>query len=378
MLSDTERLARFEREARLLAALNHPNIVTVHSFETAEGIQFLTMELLEGKSLDQIIPEGGLALDRFFNLAVPLADAMSAAHVRGITHRDLKPGNIMMTDDGRVKVLDFGLAKLRQEVPEAELTQARTEFQTQEGYVLGTMPYMSPEQVQGRSADHRTDIFSLGVVLYELVTGRRPFQGNSVAELTSSILRDPPLPVTEQRADLPRHLARIIRRCLEKDPNRRYQVTQDLRNDLEDLRNEIAEKMLFGGSPARTARQRTWNANIEGAVHVRAANLADVRRTGCTVVHVDGHTIVLFMHGERIYAVDNRCPHMGFPLDRGSVKDCILTCHWHHARFDLASGGTFDPWADESGCSRLTSETTRSGSTWPSGTISRRTARARA
>ena len=346
LLSDTERLARFEREARLLASLNHPHIVTVYSFETAEGIHFLTMELLEGKSLDQIIPEGGLTLDRFFDLAVPLADATSAAHVRGITHRDLKPGNIMMTGEGRVKVLDFGLAKFRRDVPEAELTQSQTEFQTQEGHVQGTIPYMSPEQLQGRSADHRTDIFSLGVVLYELITGRRPFRGHSVAELTSSILRDPPLLVTEQRADLPRHLARIIRRCLEKDPNRRYQVTQDLRNDLEDLRNETAEKSS-SDEAQRAALSREPGTRTSKAQYVRAANLADVRRTGCTVVHVGRHTIVLFMHGERIYAVDNRCPHMGFPLDRGSVKDCILTCHWHHARFDLASGGTFDPWADD-------------------------------
>jgi len=346
LASDPSRRDRFEREAKAVAALNHPNIVTIHSFETAEGIRFLTMELVEGKSLDQIIPEGGLALDRFFDLAVPLSDALSAAHMRGITHRDLKPGNIMMTDDGRVKVLDFGLAKLRQEVPEAELTQAPTEFKTQEGYVLGTMPYMSPEQVQGRSADHRTDIFSLGVVFYELATGGRPFQGNSVAELTSSILRDTPLPVTEQRADLPRHLARIIRRCLEKDPNRRYQVTQDVRNDLEDLRNEIAEKM-FSEDAQRARPGRETGTPTSKAQYRLAANLADVRRTGCSVVRVDGHTIVLFMHGERIYAVDNRCPHMGFPLDRGSVKDCILTCHWHHARFDLTSGGTFDPWADD-------------------------------
>jgi serine/threonine protein kinase len=345
LLSDPERLARFEREARLLAALNHPHIVTVHSFETAEGIHFLTLELLEGRSLDQIIPEGGFALGRFFHLAIPLADAASAAHVRGITHRDLKPGNIMMTGDGRIKVLDFGLAKLRQQVPKAE-TQSPTEFQTQEGYVQGTVPYMSPEQLQGRGADHRTDIFSLGVVLYELITGRRPFQGNSVAELTSSILRDAPPLVTEQRADLPRHLARIIRRCLEKDPDRRYQVTQDLRNDLEDLRNETAET-ISSDEAQHTPLGRESGTRTSKAQYVRAATLADVRRTGCTVVHAGGHTIVLFMHGERIYAVDNRCPHMGFPLDRGSVKDCILTCHWHHARFDLATGGTFDPWADD-------------------------------
>jgi serine/threonine protein kinase len=344
--SDPNRRERFEREAKAVASLNHPNIVTIHSIEQAAGIRFLTMELVEGKNLDQVIPEGGLALDRFFDLAVPLTDAVSAAHVRGITHRDLKPRNIMVTDDWRVKVLDFGLAKLRPDVPEPGSPEASTEFSTEEGHILGTIPYMSPEQAQGRLVDHRSDIFSLGVVLYELSTGGRPFGGGSVADLMSSILRDTPPPVTEHRADLPRHLARIIRRCLEKDPNRRYQVTQDLRNDLEDLRDEVADKIQQEETD-RTQPGSKLETQISKAQYVRAANLADVRRTGCADIRVNGHPVVLFMHGERVYAVDNRCPHMGFPLHRGSVKDCILTCHWHHARFDLASGGTFDPWADD-------------------------------
>jgi nitrite reductase/ring-hydroxylating ferredoxin subunit len=339
LASDPRRRDRFEREAKAVAALNHPNIVTIYSIDEAEGIQFLTMELVPGKNLDHVIPEDGLALDRFFDLVAPLADALSAAHAQGITHRDLKPGNIMVTGDGRVKVLDFGLAKLRQGGPEASSAESPTESRTAEGQLLGTVPYMSPEQAQGRSVDHRSDIFSLGVILHELATGRRPFQGASSAEILSSILRDTPHPVTELRPDLPRHLARIVRRCLEKDPNRRYQVTQDLRNDLEDLRKEIESE---GPGASTEAETRTPRAQF-----IRAANLADVRLTGCKVASVAGHTVVLFSHGERIYAVDNRCPHMGFPLDRGSVKDCILTCHWHHARFDLASGGTFDPWADD-------------------------------
>ena len=347
LASDPSRRDRFEREAKAVAALNHPNIVTIHSIDDADGIRFLTMELVEGERLDQIVPDGGLPLDRFFAVAVPLADALGAAHARGITHRDLKPGNIMITGDWRVKVLDFGLAKFRQEAREAAWTESPTALPTLEGHVVGTVPYMSPEQVQGRSVDHRSDIFSLGVVLYELATGRRPFDGHSSADLMSAILRDAPPPVTEQRSDLPHHLSRIIRRCLEKDPHRRYQVTEDLRNDLEDLRSEIESEEALSGEGLRVRTGSTPQTQPSKAQYVLAASLADVRRTGCYVARVDGQTVVLFSHGERIYAVDNRCPHMGFPLDRGSVKDCILTCHWHHARFDLATGGTFDPWADD-------------------------------
>ena len=347
LASDPNLCDRFEREAKAVAALNHPNIVTIYSIDQADGIRFLTMELVEGKSLDQMIPEAGLALDQFFDLAVALADAISAAHARGITHRDLKPGNIMMTGDWRVKVLDFGLAKFRQEVLEVGRTESQTESLSKEGHVLGTVPYMSPEQAQGRSVDHRSDIFSLGIILYELSTGRRPFHGQSTAELISSILRDAPPLVTEHRSDLPRHLARIIRRCLEKNPNRRYQITEDLRNDLEDLRNEIDSEEAGSGEGLHAGTCKTPQTGSSKAQYVLAATLPEVRRTGCHVARVGGNTVALFSHGERIYAVENRCPHMGFPLDRGNVKDGILTCHWHHARFDLATGGTFDPWADD-------------------------------
>jgi nitrite reductase/ring-hydroxylating ferredoxin subunit len=338
LASDPSRRDRFEREAKAVAALNHPNIVTIYSIDEAEGIQFLTMEFVAGKNLGQIIPDAGMALARFFELAAPLADALSAAHARGITHRDLKPANIMVTADGRVKVLDFGIAKLRQK-SEAGSAESPTELLTSDGQLLGTLPYMSPEQAQGRTADHRSDIFSLGVIFYELATGRRPFGGEGPGQILSAILRDTPRSLAELRPDLPRHLARIVRRCLEKDPNRRYQVTLDLRNDIEDLRTEIEAGDPAAGAGAKARRPKTQ--------FIRAANLAEVRLTGCKVDSVAGHAVVLFAHGERIYAVENRCPHMGFPLDRGSVKDCILTCHWHHARFDLASGGTFDPWADD-------------------------------
>ena len=240
---DPERLARFEREARALAALNHPGIVTIYSVEQSGETRFLTMELVEGESLDTAIAPGGLSLARFFEVAVPLADALSAAHERGIVHRDLKPTNVMITEEGRVKVLDFGLAKL--EAPDSDPnvtdmpTASRVEL-TGEGKVFGTVAYMSPEQARGGKIDARSDVFSLGVVLYQMLTGERPFHGASAVDMISSILRDKPPSVTDLRADLPPHLARILRRCLEKNARDRYQTSRDVYNELRDLQTETS------------------------------------------------------------------------------------------------------------------------------------------
>jgi serine/threonine protein kinase/tetratricopeptide (TPR) repeat protein len=235
MAQNSDRLARFHREARVVAALNHPNVVTLYSVEECDGVHFLTMELVDGVSLDHRIPDGGLPVDQIIEVAGALAEALAAAHEKGIVHRDLKPANVMVTDEGRVKVLDFGLAKDvgAETVRDATLTSAS---RTQPGTVMGTPAYMSPEQVSGRTLDHRTDIFSLGVVLHEMATGHRPFEGNSSAELASAILRDAPPSVTELRPDLPGDLARVIRRCLEKDPRHRVQTARDVSNEFRDLR----------------------------------------------------------------------------------------------------------------------------------------------
>lgn len=238
MATDPERLQRFQREAKTVAALNHPNIVTLFSVEETDEIRFITMELVEGKSLDQIIAGRSLTMERFYQIGVPLADALSAAHRRGVTHRDLKPGNIMVSEDGRVKVLDFGLAKLQVDPDSASGADEATQALTQEGVVMGTIPYMSPEQVQAKTVDHRTDIFSLGVIFYEMATGKRPFGGDSSADLVSSILRDAPRPANEVNVDLPNHLGRIIKRCLEKEAARRYQTALDIRNELEELQRD--------------------------------------------------------------------------------------------------------------------------------------------
>src|SRR3984893_12732075 len=234
MAQDPDRLARFHREARAVATLNHPNVVTLYSVEECDGVHFLTMELIEGQPLDRMISASGLPVERIVEIAGAVAEGLAAADEKGIVHRDLKPANVMVTAEGRVKVLDFGLAKdvSPETSNDATMTAAG---RTQAGIVMGTPAYMSPEQVSGRVLDCRTDIFSLGVMLHEMATGRRPFEGTSSAELVSSILRAPPPLVTDVRSDLPRDLARIIRRCLEKDPRHRLQTARDVSNELRDL-----------------------------------------------------------------------------------------------------------------------------------------------
>ena len=241
MSASGERLARFEREARTVAGLNHPNIVTLFSVEDDGDIRFLTMELVDGQSLDRVLMPGGLPIARVIELGIGLADALAAAHEKGVVHRDLKPANVMVTRDGRVKVLDFGIAKLAASDPNGELSQAATSGAplSGEGQALGTVPYMAPEQVRGEAVDARTDLFALGVVLYELVSGRRPFSGKTNADTSSSILRDAPRPLAAMRRDLPADLERIVRQCLEKDPGERTQSSLDVANELRRLRREM-------------------------------------------------------------------------------------------------------------------------------------------
>jgi len=233
-----ERRARFEREAKAVAALNHPHIVTVHSVEEADGVHFITMEYVSGKTLLEILSNGKkLSLDTFFDIAVPLADAVAAAHGQGIVHRDLKPGNVIVGDDGRLRVLDFGLA--RDDSPDVEDadSESPTELKTGEGTLLGTLHYMSPEQAEGKSVDHRSDIFSLGVIFHEMLSGKRPFDGTSPASILSSILRDSPAPL----AGVPTNVNHLVERCLTKDANRRLQSALDLRNELELAREPTDE-----------------------------------------------------------------------------------------------------------------------------------------
>jgi TolB-like protein/Tfp pilus assembly protein PilF len=262
MARDPERLARFEREARAVAALNHPHIVTLYSVEEADDINFLTMELVEGQSLAELIPERGLPLDQILTAGSALADALAAAHDKGIVHRDLKPANVMLTADGRVKVLDFGLAKEMRPAPRADATMTAAGH-TEVGMVMGTPAYMSPEQLAGRVVDHRTDIFSLGILLYQMSSGHRPFEGATSIELASAILRDTPRPLGDIRSDLPDDLVRLIRRCLEKDPQRRVQTARDVGNEVREVARAAAagaRRPASGGSAASRAHEGFWIA----------------------------------------------------------------------------------------------------------------------
>jgi TolB-like protein/Flp pilus assembly protein TadD len=233
---DPQRRMRFEHEARAVAALNHPHIVTVYSIEEAEGQRFLTMELVVGAPLSKRIPDDGMDPGLALDLAVQLTEALAAVHHKGITHRDLKPANIMVTPEDQVKVLDFGVAKLGVGGGAgSDADDALT--RTAAGVILGTVAYMSPEQLEGRAADHRSDVFSLGIVLYQMLTGTLPFRGDNHAALMSAILRDDPAPASRRRPDLPAAIDRVLARCLEKDPERRHASMAELRVELQALRS---------------------------------------------------------------------------------------------------------------------------------------------
>ena len=246
--------------------------MTLYGVEQSPAGPFIVMECVEGELLGNIIPKSGLPLERSLSIARQIADAIGAAHERGIVHRDLKPANIIVGAHDRVKVLDFGLAKLREAAPADTATVSAHEL-TAEGTILGTVDYMSPEQAEGRTVDERSDVFSFGVVLYELATGERPFQGGSRLSVLSSILRDTPKAVTELNRELPSDLARVVRRCLAKDPDRRYQSAKDLRNDLDDIGESAPGHPGGDGQPidAKVRRRGTTVSRVAAAVALLAA-----------------------------------------------------------------------------------------------------------
>ena len=257
LATDAKFLSRFKREAQTVAALSHPNVVTLYSVEEAEGTHFLTMELVRGEPLHHLIPEGGFDIRELLERAIPIVEGLRAAHEAGIVHRDLKPGNVMVDGEGRVRILDFGLAKQHTADPTDSQEETMTAL-TAQGAIVGTVPYMSPEQVSGQSVDQRSDIFSLGVILYEMCTGRRPFSGETATHTMSAILRDHPALVSEMRQDLPEHLGRIVRRCLEKEPAKRYQTARVVKEELEQLKREVDSGIPLVQPATAVVRPQSW------------------------------------------------------------------------------------------------------------------------
>jgi serine/threonine protein kinase len=244
-VADLDRKRRFVQEAKAASALNHPHIVTIYDIDEADGVHFIAMEYVDGKTLDQLIPRHGMRLNEALKVAVQMADALAAAHEAGIVHRDLKPGNLMVTDKGQVKVLDFGLAKLTEKLPiSAEDATLTAKPDTEEGKILGTVAYMSPEQAEGRKVDARSDIFSLGSVLYEMMTGEKAFQGSSKISTLSAILHREPKPISTIGRAIPADLEKLISRCLRKDMARRFQHMDDVKIALEELKEESDSGVL--------------------------------------------------------------------------------------------------------------------------------------
>ena len=227
-----DRRRRFKQEAVSASALNHPNIVTTYDIDSAGDVHYIVMEHVDGRPLDRYIPAGGLPIEETVGIVLQVTDALAAAHAAGIVHRDIKPSNIMLTATGQAKLLDFGLAKLRDRSSTSSDSVTVTSARTASGIVLGTAAYMSPEQAEAKPVDSRTDIFSMGIVLYEMLTGTKPFAGESDLSIVASVLRDTPAPVTTIRRDIPASLERIVTKCLEKSPDARYQSAGELHGDL--------------------------------------------------------------------------------------------------------------------------------------------------
>ena len=255
--ADADRLRRFEKEARAASSLNHPNIVTIHEVERIDSTSFIVMELVDGKTLREVVSEGPVPVRRLLRIAAQIAEGLARAHSAGIVHRDLKPENVMVTKDGLVKILDFGLAKLAHPDQDGGLTQGPTvSGGTSPGVVMGTVGYMSPEQASGHPVDFRSDQFSLGSVLYEMATGKAPFRKPTAAQTVAAIIQEEAEPVGKLRPDVPAPLRWIVEQCLSKDPKDRYASTVDLARDIVRVRDHLAEVSASGEAVVLPERRR--------------------------------------------------------------------------------------------------------------------------
>src|SRR4051812_8180362 len=275
--SDYGRIARFQHEARTASSLNHPNICTIYEIAEHEGQHFLAMEYLDGEVLSRTIGGRPVPIDRLVELAIPIADALDAAHAEGIVHRDIKPANVFVTKREQVKLLDFGLAML---IPRGA---ARGGMPNPGGTLTGgTVPYMSPEQVRGEELDSRSDLFSLGVVLYEMATGRRPFVGATPADVMDAIQNHPPIPIRDLNPSVPAELDRIIDKALEKNRKLRFQTAADIRTDLQRLKRDLESGSAVSAHVPRAAATRVPYRWTRG--HVAAAAATAVVAVGGVAV----------------------------------------------------------------------------------------------
>jgi len=309
--ADPLRRKRFERESKLLAALNHPNIVTIHAVEECEGRPFLVMEWIEGRPLEEMIPFEGLPLRSCLEIAIPMVGAVAEAHRAGIVHRDLKPANIMVRTDGMVKVVDFGISKMEEVTLLDGPFPGRGDLNTAEGLVVGTLHYMSPQQLEGHQVDARSDIFSLGVMLYEMATGRRPFQGASSASVVSAILRDAPRPALEIKPSLPAAIEPILRRCLAKDPAQRYQSAQEL--------HDVLAGLLLGATATAPLAEPLGSATAEEPIHARAG-----RRRGLVVAAAVLAAALLLAGGAWLRSQWAAPPEAAVPAAAANVAVAVL------------------------------------------------------
>jgi serine/threonine protein kinase len=327
---DPDRLRRFEQEALATSALNHPNILTIYDIGSHEGAPYIIAELLEGEELRAVLKRGAIPLSRAMDYAQQIATGLAAAHSRGIIHRDLKPENFFVTTDSFVKVLDFGLAKLRP--PEAPDSKALTQRKaTAPGAVMGTPSYMSPEQARGQEVDARTDIFSLGVVLYEMLAGRAPFGGVNALDVIGAILNQEPVPLRQRAPGTPRELENIVSRALRKDREERYQHVRDLLVELKDLKQELEFEAKLKGAQAFVTPllgksvQTSGTPPEGGTTNVQPAEASTSGQTRIRVLCVDDHPLLR----EGIAAIINNQPDMLLAAEASNGREAIQKYREH-------------------------------------------------